>query len=325
MNTAKLLTGDVRAMLRTLAPDSVRCCVTSPPYWNLRDYGVEGQIGLEPTLKGYLRTMVQVFREVRRVLAKDGTLWVNMGDCYANDGGAGTQGETDVASRRIRPPSKQRRPENTKPKDLVGQPWELALALRNDGWYLRRDIIWHKPNCTPETVYDRPSTSHEYVFLLSKREKYYYDYEAIQEPTTGGSHPRARKGFKPTVWAHGRNDHRSLAGRHEPRPRANDSFNAAMSRIEDPGVRNARSVWTIPTSAYTGAHTATMPEELARRCLAAGSAVGDTVLDCFGGTGTTAAAAVGSARNAISIDIDSRATAQAVERIGPMFCEVVNA
>jgi DNA modification methylase len=213
--TLTILTGDALAMLRTLEDESVNCCVTSPPYWGLRDYGVEGQIGLERTPEEFIAKLVEVFAEVRRVLRKDGTCWVNMGDCYATGAcsvadcpGGGKQGENwkgmNTSPNRMPLPG-------LKAKDLVGQPWMLAFALRADGWYLRRDIIWHKPNSMPESCTDRPPTAHEYVFLLSKSERYYYDEDAIAEPVSGMAHSRGN-GVNPKCsgWAEGPGSHKAI-------------------------------------------------------------------------------------------------------------------
>lgn len=278
MSRATLYCGDALTVLKRLPSESVRCCVTSPPYWGLRDYGVAGQLGLERTPEEYIATMVAVFREVRRVLIEDGTLWLNLGDSYAQAGGPGWQGKNGqradrrftavrntVAQREIG----RRPPPSMKSKDLVGIPWMLAFALRSDGWWLRSDIIWSKKNPMPESVTDRPTKSHEYVFLLSKAARYYYDAEAIAEP-----------------WK----------------------------------FRNARSVWEIATQPYPEAHFATFPEELARRCILAGSAPGDVLLDPFGGSGTVAQVATGNGRGAVYIDLNPKYVEMARQRIGPMLC-----
>jgi DNA modification methylase len=229
--------------------------VTSPPYWGLRDYGEDGQIGLEHTPDEYVTRLVEVFREVRRVLRDDGTLWLNLGDSYAGSGaGGGTSGDlahhmTNIAMSN-RPTTNKLH--GIKSKDLVGIPWRVAFALQADGWYLRSDIIWAKPNPMPESVTDRPTKSHEYVFLLSKSARYYYDADAIREGDTARA-----SGNKTRV-------------------------------IADGSGRNARSVWTITTKPYAEAHFATFPPELPERCIKAGSQEGDTVLDPFMGSGTTA-------------------------------------
>ena len=317
--TAILYRGDCLTSLRRLPSGGVRCCVTSPPYWGLRDYGVAGQLGLEPTPDAYVAGMVEVFREVRRVLADDGTLWLNLGDSYARapeKGGSGTfngrngygegyglaqsakDGSSDGAVGRADRPGTRA---GGKPKDLVGIPWRVAFALQADGWYLRSDIIWHKPNPMPESVKDRPTKAHEYVFLLSKRERYYYDAGAVAEP---GVEPERQ-----------RNDRIGGANGHTVRHSPGAVVGASVTR-------NARSVWTIATQPYPEAHFATFPEELPSRCIRAGSAPGDTVLDPFGGSGTTGAIAVGLGRAAILCELNPAYIELARQRIGPMLCEV---
>lgn len=193
--TAELIVGDARRELSRFADGTFQVCVTSPPYWGLRDYGIDGQIGAEISVDDYINDLVAVFREVRRTLRDDGTLWLNIGDSYTSGGRTWRDADEKNPARGMsyRAPT----PQGLKPKDLVGVPWRLAMALQADGWYLRADIIWHKPNCQPESVKDRPTRSHEYVFLLSKTERYFYDHEAIKEPTTNGTDSRNRR----TVWA----------------------------------------------------------------------------------------------------------------------------
>lgn len=307
MTLATLYQGDALTVLRTLPDGVARCCVTSPPYFGLRDYGVDGQIGLEPTPDAYVARLVEVFREVRRVLADDGTLWLNLGDSFANDGKKNT---------------------GLKPKDLIGIPWRVAFALQADGWYLRSDIIWHKPNPMPESVRDRPTKAHEYLFLLSKSPRYYYDADAVAEPLATDpkeNYPaRARitgRGTQGSANARGKDRDRS--GGFPPRKqdghgRRHAGFNARWDASDGPNrlTRNRRSVWTIPTKPYKGAHFATMPPALAEKCVLAGTAVGDTVLDPFGGSGTTASVAVTHRRNAIYIDLNETYIALAEKRIG---------
>jgi DNA modification methylase len=269
--SATLYCGDVRAVLATLPERSVQTVVTSPPYWGLRDYGQTGQLGLERTPEEYVANMVAVFREVRRILRDDGTLWLNLGDSYA--GSWGNQGRKEergtqrpINSGMLTPVHDGRYPSlasNTgkipegsglKPKDLVGIPWSVAFALRADGWYLRSEIIWQKPNPMPESVTDRPTKAHEQVFLLSKSPTYYYDAAAIAEPASEN---------KP--WAASSN------GGAKALETRNDGNTYTLGKPAD-GTRNARSVWSIATQPYAGAHFATFPEELARRCILAGSA-----------------------------------------------------
>src|SRR5215472_5806675 len=265
----QLLLGDCRAVLLTLPADSVHCVVTSPPYWGLRDYGIEGQLGLEPTPEEYVERMVAVFHEVRRVLRDDGTCWANMGDTFSD-------------------------------KQLVGMPWRLAFALQADGWFLRSDIIWAKPNPMPESVTDRPTKAHEYVFLLTKSARYYYDADAVREPWAddrlGGSATRSLRYSELS----GRNGDHGLG---PPPPFAG---------------RNLRSVWTIATAPYPEAHFATFPPELARRCIVAGSRMGDTILDLFAGSGTVGEVAEQNGRDAILIELSPAYVALARARTAQM-------
>lgn len=264
---------DVVEGLRSLPDEVVQCVVTSPPYWGLRDYGVGGQIGLEKTPEEYVQKLVEVFREVRRVLRKDGTLWLNLGDSYAGSGRGGNNpeywpkhkmfGKEGYADGILGRPCSV--PEGLKQKDLVGIPWHVAFALQAEGWYLRSDIIWAKPNPMPESVTDRPTKSHEYIFLLTKSPRYYYDAEAIKERGTIPAGTLAAKG----------------SGEREGNRRPPEYK-------EYDGTRNKRSVWTITTKPYSEAHFATFPPELPELCIKAGTKPGDVVLDPFLGSGTTA-------------------------------------
>jgi len=294
MSTVRIINADVRAGLATLADESAHCCVTSPPYWGLRDYGVKGQLGLEPTPEEYVGNMVEVFRDVRRVLLDDGTLWLNMGDCYAQQGGPGWQGKNGqradrrfTASRETAPMRAVARhpPDGLKPKDLVGMSWRIAFALQADGWWLRSDIVWHKPNPMPESVTDRPTKAHEYVFLMAKSERYYYDYDGVREPCSSG--PSDVKKMKV----------------------------GTQRSVGSPDGRNMRDVWTIATASYHGAHFATFPEELARRCIAAGCPEGGTVLDLFGGAGTVGLVAAKMGRDAVLIELNAEYVRLARDRI----------
>lgn len=256
---------DVISGLSELPDESVQCVVTSPPYWGLRDYGVEGQIGLEPTIEEYVTKMVAVFREVRRVLRKDGTAWVNMGDTYASSGdrrhgGWDRNNKNPDGSARMSRQAGDKWGGATaigviKPKDLCGVPWRLAFALQADGWYLRSDIIWHKPNPMPESCEDRPTKSHEYVFLLTKSARYFYDQYAVREEGTYEPGTRRRAFTSPRACAMGRQP----------------SGNEVEGWVTESGYRNLRDVWTIATQAYAGAHFATFPEALVERCLLAGT------------------------------------------------------
>ena len=254
---SEILIGDVCEKLRELPEASVHCVVTSPPYWGLRDYGAPGQIGLEPTMAEFVDKMVAVFREVKRVLRDDGTCWVNLGDSYnAYNGGAGpgsTLSKTQTEARPWLESGDGLRSKGLKPKDLCGIPWRVAFALQADGWYLRSDIIWHKPNPMPESVTDRPTKAHEYLFLLTKSARYYYDAEAIRE-----EHTQAHS------WG---NERRHLIG--EDRLGA-PTLQTSMRLGNHPAGRNKRTVWTIATQPYPEAHFATYPEALVKPCILAG-------------------------------------------------------
>lgn len=314
--TIRILTGDSRDVLKTLADASVNCCVTSPPYFCLRDYGMPEQIGLEQTPAEFVDQLVAVFREVRRVLRDDGTLWLNIGDSYtgsANNGGEarramqGTQAATGKSL-----PSK--RGNGLKPKALIGIPWRVAFALQAAGWYLRQDIIWHKPNPMPESVTDRCTKAHEYVFLLSKSPKYYFDGDAMQEPaeTPADRAPRRSNSFS-RVTPSGQ-PHWKQAQRREGR-----------EDISYQGTRNKRSVWTIAAQPFCEAHFATMPPELAETCIKAGCPVGGVVLDPFGGAGTTGLVADRLQRDAILVELNPAYVEIAKRRIAsdaPLFAEV---
>lgn len=299
-----LINSDCLAALRAMPADSVQCCVTSPPYFGLRDYGNAAQIGLEETPAAYVAKLVEVFAEVRRVLKPDGTLWLNLGDSYAGSGrgmgdvcstnkgngasrGCGSQKPAglhenartaaQVGRAWVKPPA------GLKNKDLIGIPWRVAFALQEDGWWLRQDIIWHKPNPMPESVTDRCTKAHEYFFLLSKSARYYFDGPAIAEPSVcgdGNSHFDKGK-----TAAH-------LSGRAQAGPRVDD------------GMRNKRSVWSVSPAQYREAHFATFPPDLIKPCILAGTRHGDAVLDPFGGSGTTGAVAIELGRLAVLIELN---------------------
>lgn len=335
MSQATLYCGDALTVLKTLPSESVRCCVTSPPYWGIRRYGVVGEMGSEPTVSAWVEAQVAVFREVRRLLTKDGTAWINLGDAYCSGTAAGRR-PTTAAGPRV-PSTWTSRADATrtparaglKGKDLIGQPWRLALALQADGWWLRQDIIWHKTNPAPEAVRDRPTKAHEYVFLLSRSARYFYNTAASREPCTGNAHPRRAKlpqNFAVGPGAHGSQhaDGRRPTGisPKSAKPglgiKANESFHAAGGELRSD--RNLRSVWTIPVQGFSGAHFATFPDELARRCIIAGSAPGDCVLDPFGGSGTVAAMAIAHGRSSVYIDLKPAYLDLARHRIGPALC-----
>ena len=312
-----ILTGDCRDVLRTLPKASVQCCVTSPPYFGLRDYGHPGQIGLEQTPDEYIAAMVEVFRCVRDVLADDGTLWLNIGDSYAggNTGGKWREGSAR-ADGDVRDDGHSRRNRNgngavsgCKPKDLIGIPWLLAFALRADGWYLRQDIIWHKPNPMPESVRDRCTKAHEYVFLLSKSERYFFDHEASMEPVAASTVERLNQ---PTLH------------QQEGSARVPGKTNGNMKAVGRTDLRNRRSVWTVETQPFKGAHFATFPPALIEPCILAGCPKGGTVIDPFGGAGTTGLVADRLNRNAILIELNPAYVQMAKERIvvdAPLFAE----
>jgi DNA modification methylase len=318
----QLYQGDALETLKQMEDESINCCVTSPPYWGLRDYGVDGQLGLEPTPDEYVAKMVEVFREVKRVLRKDGTLWLNLGDSYAGSWGnyapTGQGGQRPKNTERWqreayegkadwRPPTSNKL-EGLKPKDLVGIPWRVAFALQEDGWWLRSDIIWAKPNPMPESVQDRPTKAHEYIFLLSKSERYYYDTEAIREPMAKGSEKRGPVDFggkkgrhysPPSTDPNYRNGHEQW-GR---------TYDYRVSNAD--GNRNRRTVWTIATKPFSEAHFATFPPELPEICIKAGCPEGGTVLDPFAGAGTTLFVAEQLGRNSIGIELN------------PEYCEII--
>ena len=265
MPTLTVLTGDCIEQLKTLPDASVHCCVTSPPYYGLRDYGVEGQIGLEDTPELFVAKMVEVFREVKRVLRDDGTLWLNLGDSYADGGrGGGMEGDRGEKQRSNEGAllGRKKAPVGFKHKDLLGIPWMVAFALRADGWYLRSDIIWHKPNPMPESVVDRPTKSHEYVFLLSKNERYYYDTAAVREPYLPESLARYDTPMMGTA----------PAGR-QPNGDADRRIREKGVREPNPMGRQRRTVWTIVTHSFKDAHFATYPPDLIKPCILAGTSV----------------------------------------------------
>jgi len=307
--------GDALSVLKTMPDQSINTCVTSPPYWGLRDYGVDGQLGLEPTPEEYVANLVEVFREVKRVLRNDGTLWLNLGDSYAgNCSQASNNGRAGFGNPRER--LVNRKGKGLKPKDLVGIPWMVAFALRADGWYLRSDIIWHKPNAMPESVKDRPTKAHEYIFLLSKSQHYYYDHEAIKEPaaydgrkdTLLKGSPKYKKGVVPGQVAH------SMAAKGHERWKKNERGEY---------VRNKRSVWTVPTRPFPEAHFAVYPPDLIKPCILAGCPVGGTVLDPFAGSGTTLLVAMQHHRKSIGIELNPEYIEIAKRRLNSVQLKLV--
>jgi len=303
----RVLVGDARVRLQELSGQSVQMCVTSPPYFGLRDYGVEGQMGLEQTPEAYVAALVGLFREVRRVMKDDGTVWMNLGDSYAANrayqvpstkGGPKHSDSQSVGGKGSSVPA------GLKPKDLIGIPWRVAFALQADGWYLRQDIIWHKPNPMPESVRDRCTKAHEYLFLLSKSERYFWDAEAMREPA---QHPKVM--HKST--AKTKEQQNAFMG-HAP-------TNLGRCGTAEDGKRTRRSVWTIPTRPYRGAHFATFPPALIEPCILAGCRHADTILDPFGGSGTTGMVATQHGRHAILCELNAAYVPLMQERIGGDF------
>jgi site-specific DNA-methyltransferase (adenine-specific) len=356
--TVRILVGDVREQLHKLADESVHCIVTSPPYWGLRDYGVDGQIGLEASPFEFIATMVEVFEELRRVLRSDGTCWVNMGDSYAAGGQGAAAGpckqDTNKGTLRLNRPRAAF--PGFKPKDLMMMPHRLAIALQDAGWWVRQDIVWAKPNPMPESIKDRCTKAHEYLFLLTKSERYYYDAEAIKEPVVGdpdasrnrwdtkdyaapGQKPQKRTsrgvGFGhgtdaadrqrervtkvkvPGGWDRGEGAHGTIHRDGRAAPE--------YQEYESSGKRNKRSVWTIATHAFPDAHFATFPPELPENCIKAGCPVGGTVLDPFFGAGTTGLVADRLRRDCIGIELNPAYAEIARKRIlaeSPLLADV---
>lgn len=315
-------------VLRSMPSESVDCCVTSPPYWGLRDYHVMGQMGNEPTPEAFVSGMVTVFAEVRRVLRVDGTCWVNLGDSYNSGSSGGLGGSTIGGGQRNQAASNRSGREivsTLKPKDLVGIPWRVAFALQADGWYLRSDIIWHKPNPMPESVTDRPTKAHEYLFLLTKSSRYFYDSDAIKEPSLTND-TRRPYGSEGGWLLDGRPDEQRHGGEHRgPKSFKGSTFTSGKTAATKPTVgqgeradnekRNKRDVWTVATYPYSEAHFATFPPKLVEPCILAGCPEGGTVLDPFTGSGTTGMVALRHGRNFIGIDLNPEYAAMARRRI----------
>ena len=315
--------GDCLTVLRSMPDAMVHTCVTSPPYFGLRDYGHAEQIGLEPTPDEFIGKLVEVFREVRRVLTDDGTLWLNLGDSYNAAGrtGHGTrQGFKQGTNRASDTGADNCRPsvDSLKPKDLIGIPWRVAFALQEAGWYLRQDIIWHKPNPMPESVTDRCTKAHEYLFLLSKSERYFFDHDAIKEasvtndlrrpygsPGANMLDPRGKQGEGKLRGKGGKNAFRGQGHFREGEAGPANREGRDMQDVGASESRNKRSVWTVATQPYSGAHFATFPPELIEPCILAGSRPGDTVLDCFFGSGTTGEVAGNFGRQWIGCELNT--------------------
>jgi len=288
-----IITGGVLDKIKEISDESVNCVVTSPPYWGLRDYGVDGQIGLEESPEEYVSKIVDIFREIKRVLKKDGTVWLNLGDTYC---GTGSKGEwkdpKHKEGRNGQSVAVNNNINGLKTKDLVGIPWRVAFALQSDGWWLRQDIIWHKPNPMPESVTDRCTKSHEYIFLLTKDKKYYYDYEMIKE-----------KGNIPAGTLAAKGSGKREGNRRPPEYKEYDGF------------RNKRSVWTVNTKPYREAHFAVYPEELIEPCIKAGCPKGGVVLDPFMGSGTTGVVSKKFGREFIGIELNPEYVKLAKKRL----------
>ena len=286
LETNKIYQGDSLEVLKTFPDESIDCCITSPPYYGLRDYGVDKQIGLEETPEDYIRKLVNVFHEVNRCLKKDGTLWINIGDSY--NGAKKGNTESNIHKKAVINTFEKKLWDGAKPKDLIGIPWMLAFALRADGWYLRQDIIWSKPSCMPEPVKDRCTKSHEYIFLLAKSEHYHFNYLDIQEKAVS------------------QNDRRFGEGRiaYDVKRANSEDKNAQQSFVVVNEKRNKRDVWSVSPKPIKDAHVATYPEELIEPCILAGSDRGEIVLDPFFGSGTTGRVAERLRRRWVGIELN---------------------
>lgn len=322
MDNGIIIIGDALKAAKRIPDNYVDCCVTSPPYYGLRDYGVEGQLGQEKTPEEYIDKLVLIFREVKRTLATDGTLWVNISDSYAGSGkGRNADGthnnktsNKESEGQRNGKLLKTLKSSGCKSKDLIGIPWLLALALRNDGWYLRQDIIWQKPNAMPESVKDRCTRSHEYIFLLSKSKSYYYDAKAIMEPCVNGD-LRSPNGSKGT-----RTQNEGLRKQDAVGNRRYTGFNERYKLSGKRELRNKRDVWSIATKGFHGAHFATFPEELITPCILAGCPEKGVVLDPFFGSGTTGAVALKNNRRFIGIELNEEYAKISSKRTGVELC-----
>jgi DNA modification methylase len=316
-----ILLGNNIYRLKEIPDQTFNMCVTSPPYWGLRDYGSAGQIGMEQSLEEYIENLIFVFREVKRVLKDDGTLWLNLGDCYSGSSrGRNSNGEANPGKFSISKQSKgqtignikiPRNIQGLKNKDLIGLPWRVAFALQQDGWYLRTEIIWNKPNAMPESVRDRPTRSHEYIFLLSKSPTYYYDYESIKEPAVNGD-PNSPRGSNGVIGEKNK-------GIRTDKPRG--SFKGKYGESAFRAIRktrNKRTVWTVTTKPIKEAHFASFPPDLIEPCIIAGSPENGLVLDPFFGSGTTGIAALKNNRNFIGIEVNSDYIEIAKSRLSKM-------
>lgn len=321
LTRSAIIIGDALEVTKRIADNYVDCCITSPPYYGLRDYGVLGQIGQEESPEEYIEKLVILFREIRRILRPDGTLWVNIGDCYSGSGkgrlkdGTHSMGKSKSSDYEgVSSGFLKKTKSNCKDKDLIGIPWMLAFALRADGWYLRQEIIWQKPNAMPESVKDRCTRSHEHIFMLAKSKTYYYNAEAIKETCVNGdpSRPRGSRGTE----------------RHNAGLRKQDAvnkstytgFNERYFSGEKRKYRNKRDVWTVSTAGFKGAHFATFPERLIVPCVLAGSREGGTIIDPFFGAGTTGKVAKDNGRAFIGIEINVDYAKISADRTGIDLC-----
>ncbi|SFC83753.1 DNA modification methylase [Pseudomonas citronellolis] len=340
----QILVGDCLELLRAMPDESVHCCITSPPYFGLRDYGMAGQIGLEKTPAEFVARLVEVFREVRRVLRADGTLWVNIGDSYASGGRGGggrfmTERRDGAWKGRGEASGWRSAPKGLKHKDLVGIPWRLAFALQDDGWYLRQDIIWHKSNPMPESVRDRCTKAHEYLFMLSKSPRYYFDREAIAEPLAPASTARLAQGAweqqrgsatpgksNGAMKAVGGSRSKRYSFARETKNTAGTHGQKAQHRPDRPDIdysetRNKRSVWSVSTAGFKGAHFATFPPDLIRPCVLAGAPRDGLILDPFGGAGTTGLVAMQEGRRSVLLELNPEYAAIARTRLATAWIE----
>ncbi len=328
--SSRLIHGDALSVLSSWPDECIDCCVTSPPYWGLRDYGVDGQLGLERTPEEYVGRLVEVFRELRRVLKPGGTLWLNLGDSYTS-GGRKTRCpgksklhpafEGDAYRDGLRPDT----PPGLKPKDLVGIPWRVAFALQSDGWYLRSDIVVSKRNAMPESVRDRPTRAHEYVFLFSREPRYYYDSASVAEPVAPDTVDRYKRGRSENhKWADGGPGKQTIARtfdhmKQDGHGRRYAGFNEREFSRHPRTVRNLRSVWTVSTQPNPEAHFAVMPMVIAERCILAGCPSAGVVLDPFAGIGTTVMAAIKHGRIGVGVELNRAYVDEAQQRIARRY------
>jgi DNA modification methylase len=327
IETNKIYLDDCLNGLKKLPDNFVNTCVTSPPYWGLRDYGVEGQLGLESNPEEYVEKITQIFNEVKRVLKEDGTLWLNLGDTYnANYRGGGKENASKIQKGNkgtVDFMNTERNKIDLRPKNLVGIPWRVAFALQENKWYLRSDIIWHKPNCMPESVQDRPTKSHEYIFLLSKSEQYYYDIDAIREPHKKSTKKRAMRGVsKENKYAKGRERPNGVHPNTMSQPRQHLGYKDMDKKIKEgkttlnPKGRNKRTVWKVSNKPLKEAHFAAFPPDLIEPCILAGAPEGGIVLDPFMGAGTTALVAYKNNRKFIGFELNQKYINIAYKRLG---------